>query len=112
MHGSVGEWSLDRLSSEMLYAQFHLGTLDIPTPKTAEDILGLIEDLLALQMQDKTVALPFDPIGVTRGDPRAYRGGSYSGDVVFSRSAARREQSENYTRKTIGFRVDCELKKK
>ncbi len=114
VHGNVGEWCLDRLDGQgqSWHANFDLITRNLPTPKTADDILKLIEDLEAMRRKDTEVRLPVDPIGVTRGDPRVHRGGSYFGDVGFARAAARREQSADYAHKSIGFRVVCELKMK
>lgn len=112
MHGNVGEWCLDRLKSRGWSARFEAAAGSLPAPNTAEDIMKLIEDIQALQVADPNLELPIDPIGVTRGDPRVYRGGSYFSDVGFVRSASHREQNADYSHKTIGFRVVCEIKKK
>lgn len=108
MHGNVAEWCLDRLNGSQLANANNLNLLSIDD---ARDVIGLIEDLIALQGTNNQVQLPINPIGVTRGDPRAFRGGSFSGDVGFCRSASRREQTGDYRHRTIGFRVTCEIKK-
>jgi formylglycine-generating enzyme required for sulfatase activity len=107
MHGNVAEWCLDRLDGILLGSSNNLNLLSIDD---AKNVIGLIEDLIALQNKDTEVHLPINPIGVTRGDPRVHRGGSFSSDVGFCRSASRREHGDDYRHRTIGFRVVCEVK--
>jgi len=108
MHGNVGEWCSDRLTWTSLKTKYWIDNTRIPNPKTPEDVIKLMEDLMAVESSNKGVEIPIDPVGITRGDPRVYRGGAFSGDVSFARSAARREQDGDYRNKSIGFRVVAE----
>jgi len=105
MHGNVAEWCLDRLSSSSLPIGAQLFAA------SADDVVAMIEEFLADDKGGKAMKYPTNPVGALRGDPRVVRGGSFSSDVSFSRSAARREQDGNRVHRTIGFRVVCEIKK-
>jgi len=101
MHGNVAEWCSD------YYTDKRFPTLAGPH---GADLLGWVmnkqnpNDMRAAMAY---MACPQNPTGPTQGASRVYRGGAFTGDVALARSACRRDKSEDYTYRGIGFRVVC-----
>ncbi len=109
MHGNVAEWCQDYYSDRRFPAL------------AAKEIAGYVNQLVHASQKEKEwgegksqlamkeLACPHNPTGPGSGTTRVYRGGAFTGDVAFARSACRRDKDPDYAYRGIGFRVVCYL---
>ena len=112
MHGNVAEWCQDfytpkRFPSFAAFSGDFAKSVDAVSDFQA--ILTLIDKLEGPARKEARAALavPRNPTGPADGDTRVFRGGSFTGDVAFCRSACRRDKDASYAYRGIGFRVVC-----
>jgi formylglycine-generating enzyme required for sulfatase activity len=103
MHGNVAEWCQDFYTPKRFLSMAPGSTLE--SHDSWKAFTNLIDSLSVADR--KRLALLQDPTGPGTGETRVYRGGAFTGDVNFCRSACRRDKDPGYTYRGIGFRVVC-----
>jgi len=103
MHGNVSEWCLDPYEAYV--------SPGLPGQKDHRTPLDVAEALQEIVREPRHFAsLLRDPSPrQVRGNEYVHRGGSFSGDVSFCRSAARRRANPEFRHRTLGFRVIVEV---
>lgn len=104
MHGNVAEWCSD------WYTERPFASLGFLDKKMLERLQGDTE--AGRRAFLKGLEGPANPEGPSSGETRVIRGGSFTGDVAFCRSAARRHFAEDFRYRTNGFRVVCTFHKR
>ena len=105
MHGNVAERCQDFYVDRPFMSFAPSATGDTGSHDHFIRLMNLLDG--AEQKAREAMSLPIDPTGPSAGETRVYRGGAFTGDVAFCRSACRRSGDPGYAYRGIGFRVVC-----